>query len=116
MIFIKLSILFQLKRIFTTGARGAVYWIIIALMLINTLFYFIWGIDQIVYCTPVQKSWNPSLPGSCQNISSGLVFSPVVDFVLNLAMLLVPIWILWKLELKIKQRLRAGIIFAFGLL
>lgn len=31
-------------------------------------------------------------------------------------MLLLPLWILWKLELKIKQRFRASVIFAVGIM
>ena len=87
-----------------------VYWVIIALMWINTLFYLVFGLDEIFYCSPIQKSWNPSLRGHCQNISSGLVFSPAIDFVLNVAMLL------WKLDIKIKQRLRAGLVFLVGIM
>ena len=115
-VFIKLSILFQLKRIFTTAMKGVAYWTMIALMWINTLFYLVFGIVQIFYCSPIPKSWKPSIPGHCQNISSGLVFSPVIDFVLNVAMLLLPIWIVWHLEMKIEQKLRAGLIFVVGLL
>ena len=93
-----------------------VYWVIIALMWINTLFYLIFGLVLIFYCSPIQKSWHPSLRGHCQNISSGLVFSPAIDFVLNIAMLLLPIWVLWKLDMKIKQRLRAGLVFLVGIM
>ena len=116
MIFLKLSILFQLKRIFTTPTKGMVYWIITALMTVNTLFYLTWGLVEIFYCTPIPKNWIPSLPGSCLNVNAGLVFSPVVDLVLNISMLCLPIWILWRLNLKIDQRLRATVIFAFGVL
>ena len=86
------------------------------LMVVNTLFYLIFGVVQIFQCSPIPKAWNPTLDGWCQNINSGLVFSPAVDFALNLAMLLLPIWMLWKLEIKIQKRLRAVTIFAVGIM
>ena len=72
-----------------------VYWVIIVLMWINSSLNLVFGLDKIFYCSPIRKSWIPPLRGHCQNISSGLVFSHAIDFVLNVAMLLLPIWMLW---------------------
>ena len=46
----------------------------------------------------------------------GLVFSPTVDLVLNIAMLLLQIWILWKLQMQIHLRIRAFTIFSLGIM
>ncbi|KAI4146015.1 MAG: hypothetical protein LQ340_006073, partial [Diploschistes diacapsis] len=81
MLFTKLAILFQNKRIFTTRAtRNSVWWLIILLMVLDTLYYIAAIIVEIAQCTLREMIWNPLVEGTCINNNANVVAAGGFNF------------------------------------
>ncbi|KAI4200161.1 MAG: hypothetical protein LQ350_004122 [Teloschistes chrysophthalmus] len=64
-LFVKLSILLLITRIFLAVRRNILFWLTQALIWVNTLFYAIAFFLNIFGCRPRRKIWNPDEPGQC---------------------------------------------------
>lgn len=100
----------------TEGWVKIVTWVIIVSMNIAM------GLSALfpwVNCTPVQKAWDSSLPGTCwepevlvhYNLFSG-VYSAVMDF----ALALLPWQFIWGLQMKKKEKVGVGVAMSMGIL
>ncbi|VUC31888.1 unnamed protein product [Clonostachys rosea] len=112
----KYFICVHLKRIFCPSNRGAVHWALVALITINVMFYFTTFFAQMFQCVPREKIWKPELPGSCMKSFVGILAIGVANLVLDLGILLVPIWAIWKLQIPVKRKLEAYAVFSLGIL
>jgi hypothetical protein len=83
----------------------------------------IWAIATIILiwtrCSPVEKSWNPYLPGTCWDIMNlnyigyaGTAMSAAFDFVLSL----LPWKIIWGIQMNMREKFGVGIAMSLGLL
>ena len=68
-------------------------------------------IANIFQCIPVQKVWKPELEGHCFNPTHLFYANAGLDMLQDLIIYLMPIDMLWKLKLPVKQRI--GLIFIF---
>lgn len=64
----KLTILLQLMNIFVTGRTGVTYYLCLALILFNLLFYAAITFVCIFVCSPRAKFWDRTIPGKCVNM------------------------------------------------
>jgi hypothetical protein len=108
----KLSVLFQIKRIFTTKQRGLLWWVTWASIALNILGYAGLTFTAIFQCRPIQKSWNPSLPGSCIPRAVNNLGSPIINIVSDSGALLLPIIGVWHLQMDTWRKI--GILAVFG--
>jgi hypothetical protein len=68
-------------------------------------------------CHPIQMNWNPfTLGGKCGNQKRAFAITGIVDVVTDLAILLVPIPMVWKLQLPKANKLGLLVIFCMGIL
>uniref|UniRef100_A0A8H7NLW4 Rhodopsin domain-containing protein n=1 Tax=Bionectria ochroleuca TaxID=29856 RepID=A0A8H7NLW4_BIOOC len=102
----KYFICVHLKRIFCPSNRGAVHWTLVALITVNVMFYLTTFFAQMFQCIPREKIWRPDLPGSCMKSFVGILAIGVANLVLDLGILLVPIWAIWKLQIPVKRKLK----------
>ncbi|KAL4801581.1 hypothetical protein BDV18DRAFT_148918 [Aspergillus unguis] len=107
----KASILMQYFRIFPSRRMRHACWVMLAILAT----YGTWAVlSAFLNCVPVAKFWDPSVPGSCLS-STGLWFSNAgMHIATDLAILVIPIPALAKLELPKKQRVALILIFAMG--
>jgi hypothetical protein len=112
----KYFICVHLKRIFCPSNRGAVHWTLVALITVNVMFYLTTFFAQMFQCIPREKIWRPDLPGSCMKSFVGILAIGVANLVLDLGILLVPIWAIWKLQIPVKRKLEAYAVFSLGIL
>lgn len=110
LVWTKLSILFMYYRIFRFPyfKRWAYIigtFVILWVICITFLFIFI--------CVPVQKLWNPSLPGRCINQVGTWIANAASTILTDLMILLLPVPQVWKLQLRLSEKL--ALTFAFGL-
>ena len=65
----KLTVLLQIHRIFVPPKirRGAVFWLLQVVIGLNVGFYFAYFMSTLFQCTPVAKTWDKALPGTCIN-------------------------------------------------
>lgn len=118
MMCLKLAILFSWLDIFVpTGTRNRLYWAIHILIWSNVIFFMVTEFADIFQCTPIEKIWNTLYEGgSCSLDADAINFSAVlINLASDLAILILPQWTLWHLNLPWRRRLGVSCLFAIGL-
>ncbi|RYP05571.1 hypothetical protein DL765_009805 [Monosporascus sp. GIB2] len=110
LVWTKLSILMMFYRIFRFSYfKKAAYaigaFIVAWVICITFVFIFI--------CVPVQKVWAPDMPGRCVNQVGTWIANAASTILSDLAILILPMPAIWKLQLR--QADRIALSFAFGL-
>ncbi|OQD80364.1 hypothetical protein PENANT_c036G05631 [Penicillium antarcticum] len=111
LVWTKLSILLMYYRIFRfpyfkTWAYIIGTFVILWVICITFLFIFI--------CVPVQKLWYPDIPGRCINQVSTWIANAVSTIATDVAILLLPIPQVWKLQLRTSEKIAVLIAFSLG--
>ncbi|KAJ4386631.1 hypothetical protein N0V93_009529 [Gnomoniopsis smithogilvyi] len=114
LLFTKLTLFFQFYRIIrqTSWKRQKVFYIV--LMAVIAAWQIGQVFIQIFACNPVAKSWDMSIEGTCQPISVMRNMNASANIVSDFMILLLPLPIIWRLELPLRQRLALGGIFCLG--
>ncbi|KAF2874876.1 hypothetical protein BDV95DRAFT_462535, partial [Massariosphaeria phaeospora] len=113
-LFAKLSILFQIKRIFTTRHREMLWWLTWGSILFNIVCASGLVVITIFQCDPVQKSWYASLPGSCLPQTYKAHGGAIYNIVSDGGALLLPIIGVWNLQMDTRRKLGVVAIFGVG--
>lgn len=66
-------------------------------------------------CTPREKIWDPSVAGTCLDISGLLTASGPFNVVSDFLIFLLPIWAIFSLHISIKKRIEVSCAFSVGL-
>ncbi|KAI0395506.1 hypothetical protein F5Y17DRAFT_456903 [Xylariaceae sp. FL0594] len=109
--FVKLSVLAFYGRIFprnkfkewliVLAVATAVWWILITLL-------------SIFECTPVQKSWDPTVPGTCIPYIRLFVAIQVLNILLDTTILVLPISAVMKLQMPRAKKISVAATFGLG--
>ncbi len=108
---VKISILLFYRRIFVTRSFQ-----IASLTLIGCCvawFIAIFCLD-IWQCTPIQRQWDRSLPGTCVNDRLSFVANGIFSIIIDFCTLLLPMPVIWKLNRAWQDRIGLMGIFALG--
>ena len=110
----KISILFLLYRIFGHFKRfrfalGSAAIFVISIWIPCTLLTF-WS------CTPIEKNWNKAFPGRCIDQIEFFRLNGVCNLLSDVLILLLPVPMVCRLEIKTRQKVEVLLMFAFGLL
>ncbi|KAK5655663.1 hypothetical protein OQA88_5596 [Cercophora sp. LCS_1] len=117
MLMAKWSILFQFRRLFCPGqVRDATFWSIHILIFLCAAYYISAIFTFTFQCIPREKTWNPLLEGHCINVSAAIMSQGAANLLLDLGILITPIWAVWNLQLTLKQKLGVSAVFGVGLL
>lgn len=72
------------------------------------------NITHLAMCTPVQFNWNKNIPGGhCINQEAFFRWSSLPNMVEDLALLVMPIPVVWRLQMSTITKI--GVIFTFAL-
>ncbi|KAK7927538.1 hypothetical protein PG985_004536 [Apiospora marii] len=71
-------------------------------------------LGTIFQCSPVAKNWSPSLSGHCSPISALFLGSALPSVFIDLGILLVPMPVLWRLQINRAKKIALTIIFGLG--
>jgi hypothetical protein len=113
----KCSILFQLKRLFCPGqSKDSIFWSIYSLLFLNTAYHIAALFTFIFQCTPREKTWKMLMNGQCINVAAATLVSGAFNLFLDLAILITPIVIVFRLQLPMKQKLGISAVFGVGIL
>ncbi|KKA21752.1 hypothetical protein T310_4273 [Rasamsonia emersonii CBS 393.64] len=110
LVWTKISILMMYYRIFHFPFFKRWAYIIgafIIIWLILVIFLFIFT------CVPIEKQWNPMVPGHCISLVGIGVANSASTILSDLAILILPIRQIWKLQLRKAEKV--ALTFAFGL-
>ncbi|KAI0146298.1 hypothetical protein GGR57DRAFT_506594 [Xylariaceae sp. FL1272] len=111
LVFTKLSILFMYYRIFRfdyikRASYAIATFVILWVITITFLFIFI--------CVPVEKLWYPQLEGHCINQVGTWIANAASTILSDLAILLLPLPQIWKLQLKTGTKVAVSLAFGLG--
>ncbi|RDL31465.1 uncharacterized protein BP5553_09674 [Venustampulla echinocandica] len=113
---IKLSILLQYIRIFSSKQRGLFFWTCNALIFLNFTFYTVCLFLEIFSCRPIAKAWNPLIIGTCLDYPTLNTISAAFSSASDFAIFLLPQPLIWKFQMSFKKRLGVSFIFLVALL
>lgn len=98
-------------RIFITPAFR------LATKIIGVIITFWWIgtiLADILICIPVEHGWNPTIPGHCVNKKLLFIIPPIPWIVTDLAVLFMPLPMVWKLQMPRLQRVGLAGLFILG--
>ncbi|EGD89207.1 hypothetical protein H112_02819 [Trichophyton rubrum D6] len=110
---IKLSILSFYHKVFGSkqSMRIAVY-----IESIVTIALYLAGIlEPFLLCRPFNYTWNKEAHGTCGNATKAYLAIAVANLIVDLSIYLLPIPVLWNLQMNLVKRLALCGIFAIGL-
>lgn len=117
--FARLSILLQYSRIFNpTGRANLPLFLAIRICIASVfIFYFVRMFIDIFQCNPREKFWNPLITtGHCLDGKAASKASGIFNVISDFAILIMPMPILWKLQMSLRKKLSTISVFALGFL
>ncbi|TKA79218.1 hypothetical protein B0A55_03966 [Friedmanniomyces simplex] len=108
----KTSILLLYKRTFgvVKRFRQAVYF----MLCLTASYLIICILTSLLGCRPISYFWNKDQPGLCFNETQFFRWNGVANLLLDVVVLLLPMPMIWRLQLTIKQKLALSGIFLLG--
>lgn len=113
----KYFVIVQLKRIFCPerSKRSMVHWVLDSLIFATIAYYFACFWIFLFQCNPREKIWNSALPGTCIDNQGGVLSAGIINLLLDLGILIVPIWAIWVLQMPLKRKVQIAAIFGVGI-
>ena len=112
--FVKLSILVFYRRIFPVNVLRITTFLLIGII---TIWWIALTLTTILSCTPVDYNWDVTQPdGRCLNGRNFSVAFSVPIIVTDLFVLVLPLPVVWRLQLQSKRKIALSIIFSLGTL
>ena len=114
---LKLSILFQMLRIFVPNrsASRLMFGTIVGLMVANFVFYIIEFSLAVKQCTPRGRSWNKRIPGHCVG-RTNIIYTAAFNVISDVIIFVLPLNKIWRLQMSLKRKIGISLIFSTGLL
>ncbi|RMZ21019.1 hypothetical protein D0859_14973 [Hortaea werneckii] len=113
----KLSIIFLYLRVFPSVLSHSFRWWCIGFMALTVAYWVSLSITIIAACSPVSYSWNRWDPGEhsghCIDVNAGIFAGAGINIALDLAILLLPVPKLLKLEVSWPRKI--GILATFSM-
>lgn len=73
-------------------------------------------LEAFLLCQPFAKNWEPLLPGTCGSITASFLADGVINIIIDLAMIILPMPIVWRLQMAPQRKIALTIVFALGIL
>jgi hypothetical protein len=109
--FIKLAILILYRRTFITKSfRRAVY-VVGTIVLADSVALFL---AECFYCLPIERLWNPEVPGKCVNPVYFTTIGSSTLFLTDLMVNIMPLPVIWKLHTTMRRKIELTFIFMLG--
>ena len=66
-------------------------------------------------CRPIAKFWDPTIPGKCFNLVAFSYFTNISNLVTDVWIFLLPLPVIWRLQISNHQRIGLCCVFLIGL-
>lgn len=109
---IKISALLMYARIFKVEMK-----FMITLRVVGALNVAWWILQLIIpwtFCHPIQKDVDPFHPGTCESASAWYLASAFINAFDDLVVLILPIPIVWSMQMAVHKRISVILIFVLG--
>lgn len=110
----KLAILLLYRRIFMPHKLTLFDRATRVFMAVLCAFYIASTIAKIWECTPRSKIWDKEIPGRCVDRSKLFTSSGIFNTVTDVIILLIPVKVVWKLQIDKKRKLGIILVFTVG--
>ncbi|PSN64530.1 hypothetical protein BS50DRAFT_575979 [Corynespora cassiicola Philippines] len=110
---VKASILEFYRSVFGQTANQSFRNMIWALEVLTGLWCMTSVTHAIMICEPRSKIWKMHVEGICGNLIAHFLTLSIIDILMDIAVWMLPIPTLWRLEIPVKTKV--GIITIFGL-
>ena len=108
----KVSVLLLFNRIFGhTRAFRVAFRVTIILVISH---WFLCTLFVLLGCVPFEKNWDRSLSGSCIDWIMFSQLGGTANVFLDVLIFLLPLPLVWNLDLPLRQRLEAMVLFSLG--
>ncbi|KAL8846865.1 MAG: hypothetical protein Q9221_008064 [Calogaya cf. arnoldii] len=84
------------------------------LIVLNSLFYTVFFFIPIFQCTPRRKIWDEQTPGRCLDVIGLYYTSAIFNTISDIAMLSVPIYLVWNLQMSVRRKVGISFVFCTG--
>jgi hypothetical protein len=117
MLLLKPIILWEWVRIFVPApTRNFFYWACHIVAAVNIAFYSAALISTHLACQPYRRNWDKTIPGTCIDIKIINLSTAIINFILDIAILILPQKIIWGLQMSTQRKFGMSIIFAIGIM
>ncbi|KAK6216148.1 hypothetical protein LQW54_003722 [Pestalotiopsis sp. IQ-011] len=113
---VKTAILLEWLHLFCpTGARNRFWWTAHVLLCANILFYCAAILALHLSCAPHARLWDKTVPGRCVDTRPLDVASALVNFFVDVGILLLPQRVIWRLRMSTRKRMGVSAMFGLGI-
>ncbi|KAI1505904.1 hypothetical protein F5X99DRAFT_174860 [Biscogniauxia marginata] len=110
----KLAILYLYLEIFKANAIFRRF--IIVLMVVIVCFWITFITIAMTYCTPIWAAWDQVLSTTnCRRIADQELASISLNLCLDIAIILAPVPVIWKLQMPLRKKMGINAMFGLGL-
>lgn len=116
---IKAAILLEWASIVVpAGTRNGFFWASHAVLVMHLTFFLIMIVFVLVNCSPLDKNWNPIIPGKCfnPNPTGTSVAVSVFSLTFDIIIFLLPQRVVWRLQMSRQKKIGVSALFGIGLL
>lgn len=79
------------------------------------LLWWIASILPVIFvCTPIRKSWDPLISGTCIDLGTYLLGVEIPNCILDFVIVFLPLLVIQKLKLALLHKIVLSFIFAIG--
>ena len=79
------------------------------------LFWIAYVLTGFLICHPLAFNWNKQLRGHCGNATSQEIGPAAVNMILDLSIVMLPLPVLWSLQMPLKRKVMLSDILSLGL-
>ncbi|KAJ2994421.1 hypothetical protein NUW58_g1562 [Xylaria curta] len=117
LLLLKAAILLEWVHIFVPrGTRNVFFWTSYIILATSTVYYVVSLLVLNLSCTPRERYWDMSIPGTCLNISLNNEVTAIFNLFFDVVILVLPHMIIWSLNMRTALKLGVSVIFIIGLL
>ncbi|CAF9937909.1 MAG: hypothetical protein HETSPECPRED_000703 [Heterodermia speciosa] len=109
---IKISILHFYLTLFRPSKSFRL--ITFTIMGLTSLFCLAVVLDTFLICRPLAKSWNPLLPGTCGSLIDSIIWTSIINVLIDTSIILLPMPMVWALQMARWRKYALTFTFALG--
>ncbi|KAL8969891.1 MAG: hypothetical protein Q9197_004102 [Variospora fuerteventurae] len=111
---VRISIILLCVRIFPLRQFRLASWLVIALNVLTFLSIFL---ASFLICTPIYYAFDKTIPnGRCGDQRKFELFTAIMSLLLDLLLVVLPLPMLWRLQMKRKKKIQLSFVFGTGMI
>lgn len=111
---VKLSVLMFYVRVFRTVRTYRIAFWIVGFILVAWCIAL--NFVSLLACIPIQKGWDSSVPGRCVDRQTAFVGTAIPNILTDFILLILPMPMLWHLQISLRRKISLVGIFTAGYL